>query len=189
MQKLASEFEKTIIITKNERAVLGSLKDIIINPDTGDIVGIVCHVTGARKDMVANSSDITGIGTNFIMIGSADNIAEPDEIIRIKEVLNKEIELIDSKVVDEDGRNLGKLRDYSVNLKTMRLERLYVTSVSFVKLISKDLLIPSNDIIRIEKGKITVRGGSIKAAQKIAEMVKSKETRAGVARCEKKEIC
>ncbi len=186
MQKLASEFEKIIIISKNERTVLGSLKDVIINPDNGDMVGIVCHVPGLKKEMVANSSDITGVGTNFIMIGSVDNVAEKDEIIRLKEVLDKEIELIGSKVVDEDGRNLGKLRDYSVNLKTLRLERLYVTSVSFVKLIAKDLLIPSKDIIKIEKGKITVSGGSVRTAQKIAEIVKAKGARAGVARCEKR---
>lgn len=177
MQKLASEFEHTTIITKQERAVLGSLKDVIVNPDTGDAIGLSFYVTGAKhKVMVVNTSDITGIGTNFIMIESTDNTSEPDEIIRIKEVLDKDIEIVGSKVVDEDERHLGKVSDWSVSLKNMRLERLYVTSSSLVKMLTQDLIIPANDIVKIEKGRVIVRSGSVKSGKKVTNIVKTGKT-------------
>jgi len=177
MQKLASEFEKTTIITKQERTVLGSLKDIILNPETGSAIGLSFYVNGSKnKEMVVNTSDITGVGTNFIMIESVANVSPPDEIIRIKEALDKDIKIIDSKVVDEDERNLGQATDYSINLKTMKLERLYVTSSSLVKILAHDLIIPANDIISIEKDRITVRAGSVKSGKKISNMVKAPKT-------------
>lgn len=174
MQKLASEFERTAIATKREKAVLGFLKDIILNPETGDAIGLLFYVAGAKgRKMVANSTDIAGVGANFIMIESADSASPPDEIIRIKEVLDKDIKIVGSYVADEDGRHLGKVRDWSVNLKTMRLERLYVTSSGLVKIFAQDLIIPANDIVKIEKDKITVRSGSVKHKKKIANMVKA----------------
>jgi len=183
MQKLASEFERTTIITKRERAVLGFLRDVILNPETGDAIGLSFYVVGLkRKEMVVNALNIAGIGADFIMLESADNVSPPDEIIRIKEILDKDIEIVGSYVVDEDGRHLGKVRDWSVNLKTMRLERLYITPSSLVKLFAQDIIISANNIIKIEKGKITVRSGSVKAGKKIAGIVKAgKVARAKVA--------
>lgn len=173
MQKLASEFHRTTIITKQERTVLGSLKDVILNPETGDVVGLSFYISGNKnKELVVNTSDITGVGTNFIMIDSADNVSPPDEIIRIKEVLDKDIEIFGSYVVDEDGRHIGKVRDWSVNLKSMRLERLYVISSSLVKILVQDLIILANDIVKIEKGKIIIRSGSVKSGKKVTDVVK-----------------
>lgn len=174
MQKISSEFESTTIITRRERTVLGSLKNIILNPETGDAIGLSFYVAGAKhKEMVVNTSAITGVGTNFIMIESIDNASLPDEIIRIKETLDLGIEIVGSRVIDEDERHLGKVRDWSVNLKTMHLERLYVTSSRLVKMLTRDLIIPANDIIKIEKDKIIVRSSSVKSGKKVANIVKT----------------
>lgn len=177
MQKLASEFGRTAIITREERTILGSLQDVIINPENGDAIGISFQVANAKnKIMVANTSDIAGVGTNFIMIRSIDSASLPDEIIRIKEVLDKDMEIAGSKVVDEDERHLGKVRDWSIDLKRMRLERLYVVSSSLIKMLAQDLIITANDIVKIEKDKITVRSSSVKAGKKIAAMAKAPKT-------------
>jgi sporulation protein YlmC with PRC-barrel domain len=174
MQKLASEFKKTIIITKQERTILGRLEDIILNPQNGKAIGLMLTVQDKKnKRAVVNTSDIAGIGTNFIMVYSIDNISPPDEIIRIREILDLGIKLVNSSVVDEDGRYLGKVRDWSVNLKTMYLARLYVVSSSLVKMFAQDIIIPKKDIIKIEKDKIMVRGSSVKSGKKITNAVKS----------------
>lgn len=182
MQKLASEFGRTAIITREERTILGSLQDVIINPENGDAIGIYFQIAGGKnKIMVANTSEIAGVGTNFIMIRSIDSASLPDEIIRIKEVLDKDIEIAGSKVIDEDGRHLGKVRDWSIDLKRMRLERLYVVSSSLIKMLAQDLIIMANDIVKIEKNRITVHGGSVKSGKKIANMVQvGKSTKAKV---------
>lgn len=177
MQKLASEFERTTIITKQERTILGFLKNFIINPQTGRAIGISFqNPRGKNQIMVANTSDIVGLGTNFLMLESADSASSPSEIIRIKEILDMDIELINSKVVDEDERNLGKLRDYSINLKAMQLERLYVAPSSLVKLFASDLIISAKNIIKIEKGKIIVRSGSVKPKKKAANVIRAEKS-------------
>lgn len=182
MQKLASDFEKMTVITKQERAVLGNLKDFVLNPETGEAIGLLVVVPKAKKKiMVVNKYDISGVGTNFLMIDSVNNLSEPDEIIRIKEVLDLDIELIGSKVVDEDGKNIGRVRDWSINLKAMHLERLYVTASVFVKMISRELLIPSESIVKIEKDKVIVKSGSVKSGKKITSVVEAKPVRPKVA--------
>jgi len=173
MQKLASEFKNTSVVSKKEKAILGVLEDIILNPETGAASGISFKVPG-KKDLllVANASEITGAGTNFIMIETAEKVGAPDEIIRIKEVLDKDISLIESKVIDEDERYMGKIRDYSINLKTMRLERLYVATSGFLKIIPGDLMIPESDIVKIEKNRVIVRGGRVKGGKKVSNYAK-----------------
>ncbi len=168
MQKLFSEFNKTLVISRQEKTAIGFLKNVILNPENGKAVGISFE-TPDRDNMtlVASTSAIVGTGLNFIMIDKIDSVGSPDEIIRVKEILDKGIELIDSKVIDEDGRNMGRVNNYSINLKTLRLRRLYVLSSSLIKLIAKEIIIPEEDIIKIEKNKITVRSGKIKAGKKI----------------------
>jgi len=172
MQKLASEFTNTIIITRREQAVLGELEDIILNPKTKVAIGISFKLVGGKKEtLVANTSDIVGLGTNFIMLESADNASPPEEIIRLKETLDLDIHLIGSRVVDENGRHLGKVNNFSVNLKNMRLERLYITSSSLVKILAKDLIIQANSILKIEKDLVTVEDGTVKTGKKITSLV------------------
>ncbi len=171
MQKLASEFHKVLITAKQEKAIVGSLDDIILNPDTGKVAGILARVPGRKGKMAASVSAIQGIGAGFIMIDSAGSLGEQDEIVRIKEILDKEIFILGSKVIDEDGRNLGTVRDYSVNLKVMRLERIYLTSSGFLKILTRDLMIPESDIVKIEKDKITVRSGRVKSGKKVSAQI------------------
>ncbi|RJO61569.1 hypothetical protein C4544_02440 [candidate division WS5 bacterium] len=173
MQKLSSEFNNTAVISRQEHAILGTLSDVIIHPKDKKAVGMVLETGREDIKAVFNASDVVGIGTNFIMIKSADNLSPPDEIIRLKEILDLGIELNGSKVVDEDGRHLGKIRDWSVDLKTMYLSRLYVVSASWIKALSQDLIISGDNVIRIEKGRVIVRGGSVKS-EKSANVVRKR---------------
>jgi|GEM_PF-3382650 len=170
MQKLASQFQNISVVTSQERIVLGPLVDIIIDPANGNAVGILFK--SIHGNMVTNTRDIIGVGLNFIMIEGIEKASEPDEIIRIKEIMDQEVELVGSRVVDETGRNLGQVNDWCVNLKTMRLARLHVTSSKLFKFIRDDLIISIDDIITIEKGKITVKSGLVKSGKKISNLVK-----------------
>ena len=173
MQKLFSEFNKILVVSKQEKAAIGFLRDVILNPDDGKAVGISFATAGGdNKIMVARASAIVGAGLNFIMLRDTEAVGLPDEIIRVKEVMDKGIEIVGSKVVDEDGRNMGKANNYSVNLKTLKLERLYVLCSNIVKLIAKEIIIPEEDIIKIEKGKITVRSGVIKESKSVNVLAK-----------------
>lgn len=175
MQKLSSEFNRTVIISRKEHAILGTLSDVIIHPRDKRAVGMVLDI-GKKGDIKAvfNTSDVVGVGTNFIMIESADNISPPDEIIRLKEILDLGIELNGSKVVDEDGRHLGKVRDWSVDLKAMQLSRLYVVSSNWIKALSQDLIISRGNVVRIEKGRVIVSGGSLKLKESTKSAVKKR---------------
>jgi len=173
MQKMASDFEKTNVITKREKIILGSLQKIIINPDNGRVVGIMLRLPGRRKPMVANTSAIVGFGMNFMMIEDMECISMPDEIIRIKEVLDRDVNIIDSTVVDEDKRNLGKVRDYSINLLEMKLARLYVRKKPFVSPFFKNFIISAENIVKIEKKKITVKSGLVKIGKRMRGKVKT----------------
>lgn len=176
MQKLASEFVKTNVITKKERVILGSLKEVLINPDDGKAIGIMIYLASRRKNMVANTSSVVGFGMDFVMIESVDSISPPDEIIRIKEVLDKEIFILKSSVYSEDGHYLGKVYDYSVNLLAMKLSRIYVKKKYVLNPFPRSSIISENDIIKIEKGKIIVKSGSVKTGKDIANLVKVRKT-------------
>ncbi len=172
MQKLVSELKKSLVITKKEQTVLGHADDFIIDPDTGKVAGISVKIPGKKEEMFVNSSSVSGVGTIFLMIESINSLGEKDEIIRLKEILDKDIHIISADVIDEDGRRLGRVRDYSINLKTMRLERLYLTSYIFLKILSRDLMITESDIIKIEKNIIIVKGGRVKSGSKATVSLK-----------------
>ncbi len=163
MQKFASEFKTTNVVTKREKVIVGNLFDFVINPDSGFVIGIIIEIFDKKKTKkTVNVSQVVGIGADFVMIVSLDDLAEPDEIIRIKEVLDSDIKIRNTKVYNQNNDYLGKVKDYTLNFHTMSLNRLYIRPANMLKVILEDLVIPRNDIIKIEKNRIIVRSGAIK---------------------------
>jgi len=134
---------------------------LIIDPDTGDLIGIlILEGFGKRKLKSLAAKDIITITNKYILIDSYENLGELDEIIRIKKVLDKKITIRKCPVYTVSGKFLGKVKDFSVNFKSMRLERIIVDSLWTVNS-TRHYLISFSQIISIEPGKITVEDATI----------------------------
>ncbi len=167
MIKFASELRLKPVLLKKEKALVGVMENMVIDPDTGKLVGILVREGFGKKNLKAlPEKDLLGITSDFYLIASYESLGELDEIVRIKQVLEKEARISGNKVYTVSGQYLGKCRDYTLNMKALTIDKIYVNppllSGNF-----KELAIGFGQIISIEKDKITVEDTFIKASESV----------------------
>jgi len=166
MQKLVSELKTNKVILRHEGLLVGTIHDVVINPDDGRFLGfIIKEGFGKGKLKTLAEKDILGFNEQFILIPSYDTLGEIDEIVRIKSVLDQKVSIIKNKVYTLSGLYLGRVNDFTVDFTSAKLSRLYVDSKS-LKNITKDLLIDSKCIVSIKKDKIVVDDSCVKEPKK-----------------------
>jgi sporulation protein YlmC with PRC-barrel domain len=127
----------------------------IINPNNLKVEGFHCHTTD-RQDLVLLYQDIRDVIPQGMVVNDADVLAEPDELIRLRETLELNFELIGKPVFTPDGNKVGKVADFATEVTTMYVQKLYVTRSLLKSLASSNLGIDRTQIIEITPEKIII---------------------------------
>jgi sporulation protein YlmC with PRC-barrel domain len=161
MNRFASSFIGKPVVLAREQALIGIVEDLVINPDNGLFVGILLKEGfGKKMTKVVASKDIMEANSKFIIIKGLSAVGEKDEIVRIKDILDKDISIIGNQVYTIRNQYLGKVYDYTIETLTSSLSKIYVKPTLFHSL-STDFIISSQQIIAIEKKRIIVEDGAI----------------------------
>ncbi len=163
MIKFASELRLKPVLLKREMALVGIVENLVVNPDDGKLVGVLVREGFGKKDLKAlPEKDIISIASDFYLISEYGALGEIDEIVRILQVVDRSVRITGAKVYTVSGKYLGKCRDYSMNLKSMKMEKIYVNPPLFSG-VMREYVIGFLQIVSIEKSKITVEDTFIKS--------------------------
>ncbi len=170
---MIQKFNKIVgkpVVSSENGTLLAMIQDIIIHPDTGKIEGFwVKPLTLPIKNGILQSDAILDWKKN-VYIRDNREIAEPDEIIKISEILLRETYFIGNLVKNESDEILGKVVDIDFDSKKLYLKNLYIEK-SFLgfsrnqRIISYDSIIkvmPEYILVKdIQDKKITVKEGMV----------------------------
>lgn len=166
MVRFVNDIIGSQVILFQERAHVGPVRDVIIDPGDGSFLGITVYDPIEKRDKVVPSMEIKGSGKNFLLIKDYESITDPDDVVKIKAVLPINPKIIGARVETQSGQYLGKVTNATINLKLLALEKLYVASSSLLKFLSEDLIISAKKIIEIQKTKIIVSDEFVKVGEK-----------------------
>jgi uncharacterized protein YrrD len=145
------------IISLDSGQVLGSVADIIIDPENGKILGITSGSGFFNKSKKALAfNDIFELNHEAVLTRDDESLVNIDELVRIKNVIGQKIYLIGSKVVNEEGKRLGRVADFIINADLGILSKIYVENSLHKRYFEDTLVIPAKKIISIERKKIIV---------------------------------
>jgi uncharacterized protein YrrD len=167
MNKFASELVLKPVLVKDaiargEGAMVGLVESLIINPDNGELAGLIVREGfGKKSHKTLSAKDILGISSEFYLASSYDKLGEIDEIVRLKEIMDRDIDIVGNKVYTVSGTYLGKVFDYTLDLSQLMISRIYV-GTKLLGAFSKQHIIAYKQIISIEKDRITVDDAVIK---------------------------
>jgi sporulation protein YlmC with PRC-barrel domain len=181
MNKFASELIKKPVLVKQaiqsgEGALVGLVEDLIINPDNGELAGfIVREGFGKNSLKTLGSKDILGISSDFYLIPNYETLGEIDEIVRLKAIMDKHIKVTGNKVFTFSGTYLGRVFDYTIDLRHFMISRIYIGGKT-LGAFGKQHIIGYKQIISIEKDKITVDDAFVKVRKPTLVKVSTKAT-------------
>ena len=166
MYLLASQLKSFAIISLQTGASLADVTDLVISRDKLEVLAYRCEGGElASKTSVLLTRDIRQYAQGCLIVDTANDISDVDDIVRLRESLEQNFHLMGLAVITESKRKLGKVQDYSINIQTNMVQRLDVKQPLFRNFLVESLSIDRQDILDITAKYIVVRDASVKAAQ------------------------
>jgi sporulation protein YlmC with PRC-barrel domain len=145
----------------------------IIDPRYLNIYAFYCD--GPQLDSspaVLHVEDVREVSSLGFIVDSADVLMSPDDLVRLKEVIGFNFELVGKLVVDDTGRKLGRVKNYTVDTAGFGVTQLSVAPSFWQAMGVAEVLIHRQQIVEVTDARIVVRSPSVKAEEPAAVVPK-----------------
>jgi sporulation protein YlmC with PRC-barrel domain len=105
---------------------IATVTGAIINPNNLKIEGFYCEDRYDKKELILLYQDIRDIMPKGYIVDDHDVLAEPEELIRLKKVLELNFDLIGKQVETISKQKVGKVSDFAAEVETMYIQKIYV---------------------------------------------------------------
>lgn len=158
MLKLSSTLLDQPILSLRTGGPVGTTVEPIINPDNLAIVGFYCYDPHQPKQpLVLLPQDIREWIPQGFAVNDFDVLSEPDDLVRLKKIIELRFELIGKTVYTQRKKRLGRVNDYAVNTESFHIQKLYVSQNIFKNFSGAALSVDRNQIIEITDKKIIIK--------------------------------
>ena len=163
MYVLASQLKNLPVMSIQTGQAIAHIEQPIINMANLEAMALNCNLGRSKpKEGVILLRDVRQFSGDCIIVDSFDDIEDPSEIVRLKAVVKAGFNPIGKNVVNESGDKLGKVEDYTINLKTFMIQKLYVHQSLVKSLLYNSLVIDRTQVIDITPKSITVKDARVK---------------------------
>lgn len=162
---LSDTYSNRHILSLRTGGPIGFASWPIINYKNLKIEGWHAKAHGEKGAMILPVGELRDIIAKGLVVNDHDAITPAEDMIRLKDVIDEEYELIGSSVETETGSKLGKVTDYAVENKTLFVQKLYISQNilrSLSSLTKPQLIIDRSQIIDVTSEKIVVKEASEK---------------------------
>lgn len=162
MLLLSSKLTILPIMSLQTGAKIASITESVIDPSKLDMVAYkVADKKLDAGDWLLLAEDIREVSDIGFIIDSIDELVHEEDMVKLKNTLALNFNLIDMSVVDDTGTKLGRIYDYSVDPQQFRVHQLYVKRPLIKSLKTSDLIINRTQIIEVNNKTIVVSAASL----------------------------
>lgn len=131
---------------------------VIMNPNNLKIEGFYCQDSvDRRQQLILIYQDVRDIIPQGIVIDDHDVLSQPDELVRLKNILDIGFDLIGKPVYTTTKKRLGKVNDYAVETATLYVQKIYVGQSFFKSLAGGSLGVDRSQIVEITDKRIVIQ--------------------------------
>lgn len=157
MLQLSGSLTNQPVLSLQTGGVVAVTNSVIINPNNLKIEGFYCTDGFDRKRLVVLlNQDVRDIIAQGLVVNDQNVLAEPEELVRLKDVMDTHFEVLGKQVVTTRKEKLGKVIEYAVDSETMHIQKLYIAQSLFKNLTSGNLGIDRSQIVEITDKRIIV---------------------------------
>ncbi len=128
----------------------------IINPNNLKIEGFFCDDQFSKKHLVLLPQDIRDVVPKGFIVNDHDVLAEPEDLVRLKDILKLHFELLNKPVSTTSKKRLGKVNDYAFETSSMYIQKLYVGQSLIKSFSGGQLGVDRTQIVEITNRQIVI---------------------------------
>jgi sporulation protein YlmC with PRC-barrel domain len=155
MLQLSTSFQSVPIMSLRTGGEVAHTTSHIINPNNLKIEGFYCELD--KKQLVLLIQDVRDLLPQGLVIDDTEVLSEPDELVRLREVLQLGFQLTGKPVVTASKEKVGKVTDYALETTTFYIQKLYVGQSLLKSISSGQLSIDRTQIVEITPKKIVIQ--------------------------------
>ncbi len=129
----------------------------IINPNNLKVDGWYCQDRFSKDTLILLSQDVRDFIKQGLVINDHDNLSTVDELIRLKDILNLNFELLGKPVVTLSKQKIGKVSYFAVEIDSLNIQKIYLTRPILKNLSGGSLGVDRSQIIEITNRKIVIQ--------------------------------
>lgn len=156
MLQLSATFNDRPVLSLRTGALIAKVVTPIINPDNLKIEGFFCEDRYSKNMLVLLTQDIRDVLPNGYVVNDHDVLSAPEELIRLRKVLEKPFNPIGKKVVTISKEKVGKVGDYAVDTSSMYIQKIYATRSILKSLTGGSLIIDRTQINEVTPRQIII---------------------------------
>lgn len=164
MYAIASKLTPLPVLSLQTGLQVATIKRVILDPAELQAVAFACSTPKRNTPILALMiRDIRELAVDCVIIDSEDELTELSDIVRLQALMDSPFEL-DGITVDSDmGRRLGSVEDFTINVESSMVQKLYVKQSIIRSFFGSSLIIDRTQIVDVSPQKIIVREASLKA--------------------------
>lgn len=137
--------------------MIATATEPIINPNNLKIEGFYCEDRFDKKtSLILLYQDIREVIPQGIVVNDHEVLANKDDIIRLRDLIDLHFSLLGKPVVTESKTRIGKVNDFAVELESMFIQKLYVAQALRKSLTVSALSVDRTQIVEITDRKIII---------------------------------
>lgn len=158
MFQLSQAFVPRPVMSLRTGGKIATTTSSIINPNNLKIEGFYCQDQfEKKKQLVLLAQDIRDVIDNGLVVNDHEVLAQPTELVRLKEVLQINFQLVGKPVFTDTQKRIGKVMDFAVDKDTLYVQKLYVSQSLIKNLAGGNLSVDRSQIVEITNRKIVIK--------------------------------
>lgn len=157
MLQLSDSLINTPVLSLRTGGAMATTTSLVINPNNLKIEGFYCQDRFEKRELVLVTSELRDILPQGLVVNDYDAFAEPEDLVRLKEILDIGFDIIGKAVVTVSKSKLGKVSDFAADSQSLYIQKLYVSQSLLKSFSSGQLSIDRNQIVEITNKKIIVQ--------------------------------
>lgn len=129
----------------------------IINPNNLKIEGFYCQDNRDKKRLVLLYQDIRDVIGRGLVIDDHEALVDPHELVRLKDIMQINFDLIGKPVVTVSKHKVGKVNDFAVETSSMYIQKIYVSQSLIKSFTGGNLSVDRTQIVEITNRRIVIQ--------------------------------
>lgn len=153
-----SKLIDTPVLSVQAGGPIAAISEPIIDPDNLKIIAF--KLTGPiinATNQILDATSIREYSSLGIIIDDNDELIGPDDVVKIKEILDLNFNLINLKVETKKGTKLGHISDFTLTPEDLTIQQIIVKRPAIKSFMDPELTIHRREIVEITDYKVVVK--------------------------------
>lgn len=163
MLRLSSQITNVPVFSLRTGGPIATAVEPIINPNNLTVEGWYCTDRFDKKTLILLTKDLRDFVPKGMAVNDHEDLVDPGELIRLQDVLKLDYTLIGKAVATNQGRKLGRVGDYAVDVDSFIIQKIYVDRPVYRSLTDGQLSIDHSQVVETTPKKIIVKEADVRA--------------------------